>query len=318
MAGSDLINGFINAMKTDRNLSPRTLKAYELDLRGFSNFYNNGDLILVSSKNVQDFVLNSESRRLSSTSIRRKLITLKVFYKYLYKKGIIDKYPLENTGYRFKTPQLLPRVIPKNDIFNILIEARNSVANFRKNNPRQLYYLLRNLIIVELLFSLGLRIDELTGINIEDFDLNSGTLFVKGKGRKERFLYLSSVEIKDLIRDYLPFRDLIAGESGPLILNKSGKRLSNGSVGRIFMKLCRNAGISRHYTPHCLRHSMATLLIENGADVRSVQEILGHSSICTTEIYLHVSQKRKAEVLGKFNERNNISLGRINLPIYAG
>ncbi len=312
MGNDDHISEFIDAMKSRRNLSFRTLKAYESDLRAFERFLVNKHLRAVGTADIQALVSHLEAQGLCAASIKRKLATIKVFFGFLQTEGILERAPLWKSSGRFRIPKQLPRVLPRREVVMILSAAHARATAAQRESPTRLYTAVRNLLIIELLFSLGLRIDELTRLDVEDIDPLNGSVVVYGKGRKERLLYLSSNEVRRLISEYLPLRNNIAIEPHAFLVNRVGKRLGNGSIGRIFASLCSEVGVHRRYTPHCLRHTMATMLIENGADVRSVQEILGHSSISTTEIYLHVSQKRKKEVLGRFNERNNIHLLGIN------
>jgi len=310
MDNSDHIAMFIHAMKTRRNLSPRTLKAYELDLRAYERSLAGTTVLGAQADDIQEYISHLEDNDLQATSIRRKLAAIKVFYGFLAREGLLEQVPLWKTTGRYRVPRQLPRVIARREVIQILSTAHTRVTAARNLGAGRLFAAVRNLLAVELLFSLGLRIDELTKLDLEDIDRRNGSVLVHGKGRKERLLYLSSSEVLHLLNEYVRLRALITTELRPLFVNRHGGRLGNGSVGRVFASLCHEAGIEHHYTPHCLRHTMATMLIENGADVRSTQEILGHSSISTTEIYIHVSRKRKREVLQRFNERNNMRLLR--------
>lgn len=304
----DLIVLFLDAMRTRKNLSRRTLKAYDSDLRAFRCFLGSKQLRTAGTPDLQAFVSYLENEGLCASSIKRKLAALKVFYRFLHQEKLVAQVPTWNTSERYRIPKQLPRVIPRREVIRILAAAHLRASIVTDRTPTKVYSSIRDVLIVEMLFSLGLRIDELTSLDVDDVDVHGGSVVVHGKGRKERLLYLSSSEVRELISRYLPLRNAIALTRDALFLNRLGTRLGNSSVGRIFTTLCSEAGVERHYTPHCMRHTMATMLIENGADVRSVQEILGHSSISTTEIYLHVSQKRKEQVLGRFNERNNMTL----------
>ena len=166
----------------------------------------------------------------------------------------------------------------------------------------------RNRVILEILFSTGMRIGELVALNIRDVNLQERTILIFGKGRKERIIYISSDEVLVAIKKYLVYRNRIKTKSSALFLNRDNERLSIFSIENIFKKYCKIAKIKKHYTPHCLRHTMATMLLNNGADIREVQEILGHASIVTTQIYTEVSSKHKKKVLMKFNHRNRICL----------
>ncbi|WP_242772309.1 tyrosine-type recombinase/integrase [Brevibacillus parabrevis] len=167
---------------------------------------------------------------------------------------------------------------------------------------------LRNCTILELLFSTGIRIGELTSINIEDINMEERTLLIFGKGRKERLLYLSNNDVLNKLIKWIQMREFFEPTTKALFVNKYGNRLSIYSVENIFYKYRDLSKINKTSTPHFLRHTFATLLLDNGADLRAVQEILGHSNISTTQIYTEVSTERKKEVLIKFNPRNSFQL----------
>ena len=167
---------------------------------------------------------------------------------------------------------------------------------------------LRDFCIIDLLFSTGMRIGELAALNLEDIRFQERTIKIFGKGRKERAIYVSSDETCELLRMYLSVRRPVSDPKCPLFLNKNGSRLSIYSIENIFSKYCRKGRIKNHYTPHCLRHTMATMMLDNGANIRVVQEILGHSSIVTTQIYTEVSLGKKRQELNRFSQRNRFTI----------
>ncbi|MNV48898.1 Tyrosine recombinase XerD [compost metagenome] len=166
----------------------------------------------------------------------------------------------------------------------------------------------RNNAIIELLYVIGIRIGELVSIDLENIDLAERTILIFGKGRKERLLYISSTEVIQKIEAWLSVRENLHPKSNALFINKYGGRLSIYSIEDIYSKYRDMSNISKKSTPHYLRHSFATHLLNNGADLRSVQEILGHTSVSTTQIYTEVSVERKKDVLTRFNARNNLKL----------
>lgn len=308
MSRSDEVKNFISAMQARRNLSPRTLKAYQSDLQQFRSALGRKAVIQAETLDIQNYVSHLRLKGLSEASVRRKLAALKRLYRFLKTEGSLQASPVECFREPYRIPMRLPRVIPREDIRALFKTAYLRLRRAGNGTLHRRYQAIRDVVIIELLFSLGLRIDELTRLDVGDVDYRTGSVLVFGKGRKERLLVVSCEEVMQLLRDYSCLRATFGHGLTPLLLNRNGARLGNGAVGRIFGSLCSQAQLAQHYTPHCLRHSMATMLIENGADVRSVQEILGHSSISTTEIYLHISFKRKEAVLSRFGERNTMSL----------
>ena len=277
-------------------------------LRVLSVFFGPKNLCAVERDDLRAYLAYLEQQNLKDTSIRRKLATLKVFYSFLEDEKLIANSPTRKLKKKYKTCKRLPRVMSGDEVEKLLRTAYRRMKTTAGNSGFIAYKPIRDCLILEILFVAGLRIDELVKLNLRDLDLSRRTLLISGKGRKERMLYISSDEVLDLVKRYLESRLILSPATQALFLSRRGGRLSTNSVGYIFKSQLRRAGLPEHYTPHCLRHTMATMLIENGADVRSVQEILGHSSISTTEIYLNVSKRRKQQVLTSFNHRNTLQI----------
>lgn len=308
MNNSELIYTFLSSSQTDKNLSQRTIKAYTYDLILFDKFVKPNKIVNVNTNIIREYLQTLQERGLKSTSIKRKLATLKVFFSFLEDEEIIDNSPTNKFKGKFKTPKRLPRILSRDEIQKVLNTTSEDIKNNRNLKEYKKYQIYRNRAIVELLFCTGIRIDELIKLNLNDIDLQNKTLIINGKGNKERLIYLSSIEVINFVGEYKTIRRAIPSDSNGLFLNNRYNRLSVHSIGNIFKYFLKKCNIEKNYTPHCLRHTMATLLIENGADIRSVQEILGHSSISTTEIYISVSKHRKKEVMEKFNQRNLIMI----------
>jgi len=308
MSNHELCKIFLRSARSDKNLSNRTLKAYSGDLRQLLEYLAKKQIANLKIEDLRDYIDFLSSRGMASASIKRKLATIKSFFSFLESEGYIDSSPAKRLRGRFRIESRLPKVLANSDIRALLVSAYQNTKNMRQASISKRLKAFRDRAILELLFSTGIRIDELVSINLNDINLNSGTLIIFGKGRKERLLYLSNQEVKMAILDYIDIRNGIAIDKNALFINKSGTRLSVHSIRDIWRDLCDKAKVSLRFTPHCLRHTMATMLIENGADVRSVQEILGHSSISITERYISVSGKRKEEVLNRFNQRNLMNI----------
>ena len=309
-------DNFLNTLAVERNLSDRTVKAYKCDLKLFSQLLDK-NVDEITTEDIREFIGHlEENHHYKDSTIKRKIATLKVFFTFLEEEDIISDSPTRKIKRKYRVARRLPKVMPIRDLNRLLKATYREVKTAERicdedetdiNLDKQMRAY-RNRVILETLFSTGMRIGELVALNIKDINLQERTILIFGKGRKERIIYISSDEVLVAIKEYLAYRKKINTKSPALFLNRDHKRLSIFSIENIFEKYCKIAKIKKHYTPHCLRHTMATMLLSNGADIREVQEILGHSSIVTTQIYTEVSSKHKKKVLMKFNHRNRISL----------
>ncbi|WP_459478006.1 tyrosine-type recombinase/integrase [Clostridium saccharoperbutylacetonicum] len=304
---SDNINIYINTLKIERNLSEKSIKAYVSDLSSFSDWLKDNNVEEIDINTINQYITWLQNyKQLKDTSIKRKYVTLKSFFKYLLRKNLITSYPFEHMRISFKTTKKLPKTLSSQDIIKLLkspLEDLNNIkTEFRK------IICIRNLAIIELLYCVGIRIGELVNINLNDLNFNDQTLLINGKGRKERLLYISSTDVIDTLKTWINSRDSLDPKGDALFINKYGDRLSIYSIEDIYSKYIKLANIETKSTPHYLRHTFATQLLNNGADIRAVQEILGHSSITTTQIYTEVSTERKKQVLLQYNGRNLLKI----------
>ena len=294
--------------KRAQNLSSATLKAYGYDLRDFIVFTGLMSVTKTTVAGIRKYLVYLENKELAPATIRRKLATLKSFYSFIVHDNLATNSPtLQLTG-NYKIPRRLPRILSTLQIESLLRVAFDQVHTCKSQSAMEQYRVRRNHVMMELLVSTGIRICELLNLNCDDIDIHSRRMIIFGKGRRERILHLSSDEVCNSIQEFLTAREALTFAEPAMFLNRFGARLSYHSVRSIFRAICRNSGIKTNATPHCLRHTLATMLIENGADVRSVQEILGHSSISTTEIYLSVSSRHKEQIFNKFNPRNALRI----------
>lgn len=297
---TNYINKFLNEIKNTKNLSEKTIKAYKSDLLDFFLFVNE----LINSKSIIDYIdyLNNH-KQLKDTSIKRKLITIKQFVNYLYSKRVIKSNPFKGLKFRFKKERKLPKTLSINDVKKLLRTVSHSYNN--QDSEYKIFKGIRDTAIIDLLICTGIRIGELTAIKLEDIYKYERSILIHGKGKKERFIYVSSNDTWKNLNRYLKLRKKYRFKVEHIFVNKYGEPLSIYSIEDIYDKYIRKAKLS-HSTPHYLRHTFATNLLNNGADIRAVQEILGHSSVSTTQIYTEVSIARKQEVLMKYNYRNSI------------
>lgn len=313
-----VIEKFLNSIVVERNLSERTLEAYKCDLKIFGQIFKQKEVEEITTENVREMIeLLEKNHQYKDTTIKRKIATLKVFFNFAEQEGIISDSPTRKIRQKYKIAKRLPKVLSQRELKKLLkalydeikilhkMQEKNIDNDLKNNNLIRAY---RDCAILEILFSTGMRIGELVMLNVNGINLQERTILIFGKGRKERIIYLSSDEVLNAIKEYLIYRKSIQTGIKALFLNRDKKRLSIYSIENIFRKYCNRAKIRNHYTPHCLRHTMATMLLYNGADIRAVQEILGHASVITTQIYTEVSQKHKKKVLTKFNARNRMNM----------
>jgi integrase/recombinase XerD len=294
---------YLDHLAVERGLSEHTLSAYRRDLRRYVAFLTHRDMLepgAVEEATVRSFVASlsasthgPDDTPYRATSVARTLSAVRSFHRFLLREGLTDRDPAIGVP-QPRLPRSLPRPLPVEDVRRLL-EAPD------EGSPAGL----RDRAILELLYGSGLRISELTGLDVDDLDLEEGSVRVLGKGGKEREVPLGSFG-RDAVGAYLTRgRPALASVAtrGAVFLNARGGRLSRQSCARLLGRYVRLAGIERHVTLHTLRHSFATHLLEGGADVRVVQELLGHASVATTQIYTLVTARHLREVYEESHPR---------------
>lgn len=240
--------------------------------------------------------------------MKRKIASVKAFFHYLEGHNIIATNPWAHVQSKFREPSTLPRIIPLETIEIILTmiyeQIEDGKTDYRRRNA------LRDAAICELLFATGLRIFELCNLGPEDVNLSQDTVYVNGKGLKERILQIGNQQVHDALVNYKKAYDSEIRHCNHLFVNQQGRPLSDQSVRRMLNYYVNLAGIRQHITPHMWRHTFATSLLEADVDIRYIQEMLGHSSIRTTEIYTHVSMAKQREILCNKHPRNNFLISR--------
>lgn len=291
----------LSVMKSTKNISKYSSLAYSSDLNDFIKFcggeIDNDVLVKYVSHLSQD-------RHLCDTTISRKLITLKMFFEYLYSKNLIEENYYQNCHFKFRKERRLPKTLSKTETAELLKTA-TAQRNSAKSNPEVLRTS-RNLALIDVLISTGIRIGEASAISLDDIIESEKTLLIHGKGRKQRLIYISCDETWNNLNKWLNIRKEMNISTDKLFVNRSGNQLGIHGIEYIYKQIKENAGINPSSTPHYLRHTFATNLLSNGADLRSVQELLGHSSVAITEIYTEITTQRKKEVLDKYNFRNTL------------
>ncbi|HEY2491643.1 MAG TPA: tyrosine-type recombinase/integrase [Paenibacillus sp.] len=301
----EYLEKYVSFLIIEKNLSSKSIKAYLSDLSRLHNWLTENNIETITSDSLHHYFHSfNGSSPLKDSTIKRKYISIKAFFLFLVQKNWIEQSPLHNFGKKFKTTKRIPKTLTIEEIERLLHSPQ--LDRNRLTTPFHTRLSIRNDAIIDLLFSTGIRIGELAQIHLQDIDLKNKVVVIFGKGRKERLLYLSSTEVVNKLNNWIEVRELFDPKIDTLFLNKYGQALSIYGIEDIFTKYRKLANINEKATPHYLRHSFATQLLENGADLRSVQEILGHSSVSTTEIYTEVSVKRKRDVLSQFNPRNRL------------
>lgn len=280
-----------------KELNPKTISAYRIDLKQYFDFIGEDGM---DKRKIEEFITGLH-RKYKQKTVKRKIATVKAFYVYMEEEDLIEDNPFRKIKVKFKETFTLPRIIPRKEIEQLL--------NYMYSHPgKSSQYWLRDVAVVEMLFAVGARVYEISNIRSDSIDLSSGTIRIMGKGGKERYLQVASASVLELLGRYYKANEAAIRESGYFFINRNGKRYTEQSVRLMVKKYSRLAGIERNITPHMFRHSFATYLIEEGVDISCVQPILGHSSIKTTQIYIHVAAKMQADILRSMHPRNKMEL----------
>jgi len=308
------VAGFLSYLRAERQASPHTVSSYLNDITQFAGFawfrrgQPQGSWEQVEARHAKAFLVDLNRHGLARASLNRKTSSLRSFFRFLVRENAVSENPFASveTG---RPPRRLPRVFDRDQVRRLLAAPhaywqRHTDAGRETIGPALAP--LRDQAILEVLYSAGLRISEAVGMDQQDIDTASGTFVVRGKGRKERLCILGQPAMAAL-GEYLDRRAVLglAGRQapGPLFLNCRGGRISARSVQRLFKLYLREADLPADYTPHRLRHSFATHMLAAGADLRSVQELLGHASLSTTQIYTHVDSDRLKEAYARAHPR---------------
>lgn len=285
------IDKFINYLKIEKNASGHTLTNYEIDLKSFAAFLGDKDISGVDHLALRRFLAEMRAKNYSKRTVARKLASLRSFFKFLYREGHIKTNPIT----AILTPKL-DKTLPK------FLDV-NSVARLLETPDESKVAGMRDRAMLEAMYSTGMRVSELVGLDLGDIDFISGVVKVFGKGRKERMVPIGDAALKS-IRKYVDGRGAWpVKDKSAVFLNKGGRRITDRSVRRIVDKHIKSCSMDAKISPHSLRHSFATHLLDRGADLRSVQELLGHMNLSTTQVYTHVTMERLKSVYDKAHPR---------------
>jgi len=289
-----LLDQFINQLKVEKGLAANTILAYNHDLINFFDFLKQRGVspIQISQEDLLSFIAEKRTQ-LSPRSLARCLVSIRMFYRFLVSEGKIDSNPARLMGIP-KMYQHLPDVLSRDEVEALLLQPDTHTIPGKRDKA-----------ILELLYATGLRVSELIGLKMGNINLEAGYIRTIGKGSKERIIPMGTKAIdslKEYLRNSRP--SFLKKEKFPyLFLNSRGRPITRQGLWKIIKNYALRAGIAKTVTPHTVRHSFATHLLEGGADLRSVQIMLGHSDISTTQIYTHVARERLKEIHEKYHPR---------------
>lgn len=299
-----LITHYLDFCKYQKTLNEKSLKAYRIDLTQYAGYMEKTDMQL-NRANLTSYIANLH-KFYKPKSAKRKIASLKAFFSYLEYEDILHENPFSKIKVKFQEPVLLPRTIPTQNVQKLFQTVYQLLA--KAPTDYQIKIRTRDIAVLELLFSTGLRVSELCSLNSQDIDLEQGSIRIYGKGSKERMLQITN---PDVIHALIAYRSLYIGQiqnTDFFFCNRLGRRLSEQSVRFMIKRYAEHANIPERITPHMFRHTFASLLLEEDVDIRYIQQILGHSSIMTTQIYTHVTSSKQRDILTDKNPRNKIQI----------
>lgn len=300
------VKSFLKYCSLERSLSPLTTGAYKKDLHQFIEITESQKIhIETIDKEIIRSYLSKINDNYKPKTLKRKIATLKSFFNFLEREDKITYSPFRKLRIKIDRSQDLPKVINETSLSRII---KYSYIEQKKFNPRSKAYIetTRDICVIELLFSTGIRVSELCNICPSEIDLKNNKLVINGKGNKQRLIPLCEKNLLKILKEYTHlYRDTLH-HSISFFLNRDLRPLSDQSVRRIIKKYSLIAGVTENITPHMFRHTIATMLLENGVDIRNIQILLGHSSLSVTEIYTHVSLSSQREILVKKHPRKKI------------
>ena len=286
MKAEDAADGFLQYCRYERQLSHNTVVAYEQDLDDFRQFFRERTVDEITGDDLINYARHLASARgLAPASVKRRLACARALYGRLFRQKILSPNPFSTIDLRVSIPKRLPRCLGSREVKDLLAHARNAASATR--------------LAALLLFSTGIRISELAAVRIGDIDFDNSSIRIFGKGSRERQVFLPDESVANLVREYIQSRHAWSSPSSRLLLNARGRPATAACLRARIKKLSKGAKLARTVTPHMLRHTAATALLEAGVDIRFVQRLLGHQNIATTQIYTHVSDRAlKAAIVG--------------------
>lgn len=284
------IDQFLRYLEIERNASSHTLRAYRKDLESFATYVQKKPSA-VDMGDIRSFIAHQIKGGMNKSTAGRRLASIRSFLQYLHREGYIKSNPAKLVSTP-RASKLLPKFLSVDDVFS-LIEKPEGIG----------FIPLRDRAILELLYSSGLRVSEISGLNVDEVNIREGLVKVKGKGKKERILPVGT-KAAEALKSYMVERILLKKRDSALFLNRSDTRLTERSIRRIVVKYAKLTGITAAIGPHTLRHTFASHLLQSGADLRVIQELLGHTSLSTTQKYTHLDITHLMDVYDKSHPRS--------------
>lgn len=289
---------FLFHCRYEKNLSPKTLRAYETDLRQFAAALPaeaSGDVAALERGVLRGYIQGMYAAY-KEKSIKRKVATLKAFFRFLEREDTIVASPFRKMDIRIREARRLPRTLTLAEMQSVLAHLYGRLANGEGLPEPARRARVRDVAVVELLFATGARISEVCGLPASAVDVDAGTVRLMGKGSRERTVPIPDEQVLAILREYVRVEHGVAAE-GFFFRGGRGGRLAEQGVRALLRRCQTQLGLGVRLTPHVIRHSVATLLLEEGVDLRSIQTLLGHTSIATTQIYTHVNDRHQRETL---------------------
>ena len=297
----DKLAAYLEYCEYRKEFDGKTLKAYRIDLRQYFEYVCVDE---PDKEKIEEYITHLHKSYKQKT-VKRKIASIKAFYNYLEETEIIAESPFRKIKVKFKETVTLPRIIPREEIEKLL---NHMYQCLNENDKVSHKHMLRDVAVIEVFFATGARVYEISNIREDSINLNTGLIRLMGKGGKERYVQISNTSILEVLKKYYDENEQAIKKSGYFFVNNRESRYTEQSIRLMLKKYTKQAGIERNITPHMFRHSFATYLIEEGVDVSCVQQILGHSSIKTTQIYIHIAAKKQAEILKEMHPRNNMKI----------
>lgn len=304
------IERFLFHSQYEKNLSEKTLKAYATDLRQFADFMMEersiSSLPSISPDDLKQYVKSLS--RFQPKTMKRKMATLKAMLNFIEMEDDDFINPMRKLKINIKVPFLLPPVMDSMEVASMLTTLYREKNACSGKTDYRYQEIVRNIAVVELLFGTGIRVSELCALHLASVNLHHGFIKVYGKGGKERVIQICQDAILEALHEYQRLCLPSSRQNTFFFINRLGRNLTSQSVRIMIKKLAMKSGILKPVTPHTFRHTFATLLLEEGVDIKYIQTILGHSSLATTQIYTHVSTAKQKVILQNFHPRKNIQV----------
>jgi integrase/recombinase XerD len=306
-----VINDFLFHCRVEKNLSIHTLKAYKLDLDQFTNYLSvNGKAVEIEKVDkpmlreyLQQLVENNKIK-----TVKRKIATLKALFNYLEFEDRLPVNPFRKMRIKIKEPLHLPGVLTLNEVKTLFQTVYQVKQECSDRSAYTYKSIIRDIVVLELLFAAGIRVSELCNLKKLNVNIEQNYIQVNGKGSRERIIQLCSQEVTAVLEEYIELFHPVGSYFSYFFINRLGQRLSEQSVRFMIKKYARLSGIDKGVTPHMFRHTFATLLLEAEVDIRYIQQLLGHSTIATTQIYTHITRHKQREILTTRHPRGSFRL----------